>query len=510
MLLPAIVVAAVLIRIIGIDSNSLWFDELYNVWVHKLSFRETINESIAAGHPPLYDLVNRIWLSIGESELWVRLLPCIAGTGVVVLTYLSANELFSRTVGLWAAALAAFAPFLVWYSRTANYYSFITLVSMLSFYALVRACKRGGWWDWAAYAGATTLVLFTYFFGAILWVAGVFVLVLLRDKKERWRAPWFASTAFLFVGAAVTYLISRQSTVESSSLDPPPLGEWINVVKMVVVSPFILVSGYVDRIYVFNGQGSVSLARGLVLLLVAAGLLALLVSKKTRPILAERKLLALSLYTFILIVGPTSAQFISGGLPDERFLVWATPTFFMIPAVLLSRIPRRAYLTGGGLLLAMLLCFSIWQNLMIIKGPNWRYIMSKIDSQRQDSDMLVCFPIHECELAADYYLPDPLPVAGGMPSYRGDSVYFLPAGTSWGGYKSGYWGDQGAEPALAGEELEARLDSDLSQADRLWLVISNRPNYERHPSIQEAIDKNWRQIDEFDERQFVVRLFIRK
>ncbi|MCL5882505.1 MAG: glycosyltransferase family 39 protein [Actinobacteria bacterium] len=65
--------------------------------------------------------------------------------------YLLGKELFSRRIGLRAAAFTAFSPFLIWCSRDATDYSLLISLATLSTYFLVRSVRRGGWGNWAAY-----------------------------------------------------------------------------------------------------------------------------------------------------------------------------------------------------------------------------------------------------------------------------------------------------------------------------------------------------------------------
>ncbi|MHB1381213.1 MAG: hypothetical protein ACYCXJ_03190 [Thermoleophilia bacterium] len=84
----AIAVAAIFLRFFALGRDSLWFDELYNVWSARFPLADQMAEGLAAGHPPLYYLIARLWFAVGESEVWVRALSGLSGLLLVWLMYL--------------------------------------------------------------------------------------------------------------------------------------------------------------------------------------------------------------------------------------------------------------------------------------------------------------------------------------------------------------------------------------------------------------------------------------
>lgn len=141
-IVPILLLAAI-IRFAFISHESLWFDELYNLWADRMPFTGMMKEQLAAAHPPLYYIFVRAWYSISTGEAWVRSFSVLAGVATVFFTYLAGKELFSRRAGLWAAAFTALSPLLVMYSRANTYYSFMIALTVLSLWLLARASLRG-------------------------------------------------------------------------------------------------------------------------------------------------------------------------------------------------------------------------------------------------------------------------------------------------------------------------------------------------------------------------------
>ncbi|MHB8967989.1 MAG: glycosyltransferase family 39 protein [Thermoleophilia bacterium] len=240
----AIAVAAIFLRFFALGRDSLWFDELYNVWSARFPLADQMAEGLAAGHPPLYYLIARLWFAVGESEVWVRALSGLSGLLLVWLMYLLGRELFSRQAGLWAAALAAVSPVLVWYSRAATFYSLLFLLTALSLLFLARATIRGGGRNWAGYAAAMTAVYLTSFFAAVLQLAGIAAFWLLKGRKAGQAKTFLLVQAPLSLMALAALAASRYSVAEdTSTLTMPSLGSLYLPVKRAITAPLPLLAG---------------------------------------------------------------------------------------------------------------------------------------------------------------------------------------------------------------------------------------------------------------------------
>lgn len=327
----AIAVAAIFLRFFALGRDSLWFDELYNVWSARFPLADQMAEGLAAGHPPLYYLIARIWFAVGESEVWVRALSGLSGLLLVWLMYLLGRELFSRQAGLWAAALAAVSPVLVWYSRAATFYSLLFLLTALSLLFLARATIRGGGRNWAGYAAAMTAVYLTSFFAAVLQLAGIAAFWLLKGRKAGQAKTFLLVQAPLSLMALAALAASRYSVAEdTSTLTMPSLGSLYLPVKRAITAPLPLLAG--DP---WSGIGSgtdwvgtwmVGAPARPVLqaaaILLAAVLVALLVRLGPRRLFAGNAP-AVAVVAAVLIAGTLFLAYISNEPLNSRFYAWA-------------------------------------------------------------------------------------------------------------------------------------------------------------------------------------------
>jgi uncharacterized membrane protein len=112
--------------------------------------------------PPVYYAVSWVWTQlVGTHEFGLRSVSAAAGVATVPVAYLIGAELRGRRAGLWAAALVAVNPMMLWYSQEARAYALVALLGALSALYWLRAERRGRrrdfvWWGiWSGLAIAT-------------------------------------------------------------------------------------------------------------------------------------------------------------------------------------------------------------------------------------------------------------------------------------------------------------------------------------------------------------------
>ena len=280
------------------------------------------------------------------------------------------------------------------------------------------------------------------------------------------------------------------------------------LVNDLIVTPFVLLAGKADA--ALNNTGAEGLPKShaallaLVMVIIAAAALA---APWFRKVLSDREVIACAVFVLMMVAGPLIIQLMNGSLLSGRFYIWAGPGFLLIGAAIVAAAPRRLGQFLGIAALVVMLGISIWEIGFANNGDaDWRSLMGTISERQAPGDILVSFPLHNGAIAADYYLPKQLPIKGGFPAIGSDSIYFLPAGGVWGGYKSGYWAGSGADPALSGPQLELRFGSDLKGAQRLWL-ISDDSLFTQYPGIKRVLDEGWTASGHWDYPPFTLTLY---
>jgi mannosyltransferase len=224
--LPLIVLTAFAgaLRFGLLKHQSFWFDEAATIdLVHK-SFWEMVkaipnDEST----PPLYYVLAWGWSkAFGTGEFGLRSLSAVFGTATVPVGYAAARVFVSRRAGLFAAAIIACSPMLVWYSQEARGYALLGLLSAASVYAFGRVLQQPTALRFAIWAAVACLALATHYFAVFLVGAEA---IWFLCALTRHRAAWIAVAVTAVVGAALLPLARHQNSRDRTDwITGRPLG----------------------------------------------------------------------------------------------------------------------------------------------------------------------------------------------------------------------------------------------------------------------------------------------
>lgn len=126
--LLGIVVAGTLLRLYGLDSQSLWLDEVSSLRnAHVFGQGGLAALAKVDQVAPLHSITLWLFTAIGgDNAVSVRLPSVLAGVATIPLTYLVARRMFgSGAVALLSAALVAISPFAIWYSQEGRMYALL-------------------------------------------------------------------------------------------------------------------------------------------------------------------------------------------------------------------------------------------------------------------------------------------------------------------------------------------------------------------------------------------------
>jgi uncharacterized membrane protein len=202
--LALIVLLAAVLRFATLGVPSYWLDEFTSLSETQGSLSAVLDSvKHAEGGPPLYLVLLWGWRkAFGDGEVAIRSMSALLGTATVPVAFAAARELASRRAGLFAAALTATSPLLIWYSQEVRTYALLVFLAALSFmffaYALERDEPR---WIWA-WAISSFLAFTTHYFAVVLLVPEA-AWLLLRGPRIR---TLIASAAMGAVGLAVLVL----------------------------------------------------------------------------------------------------------------------------------------------------------------------------------------------------------------------------------------------------------------------------------------------------------------
>jgi uncharacterized membrane protein len=205
--LAAVVLLALALRLYGLDSQSLWLNELDSWWVSQHDDVRVVLQRLAIEdlHPPGYQLLLYSTIHLfGDSEFLLRLPSVITGVLAVGMLGVLGRRLYDPFTGLVAAGLLAvfWAP--LYYAQEARSYGSLMFAAIVSVYLALRLCERTEQAKPVSFGLRAALVLslaitcYLHYFGLLL--AGyVMLLLVYRLGLTRQVLAIGVATALLFV-----------------------------------------------------------------------------------------------------------------------------------------------------------------------------------------------------------------------------------------------------------------------------------------------------------------------
>jgi len=216
---------AALLRIPTLTMESLWYDEAFTAWLSSLPLDRLIAGAMGDVHPPTWYIIEWVVIHLlGRSEFSLRIVSALAGIALVTAVYRLALAFnLDRPRALASAALAAVAPFLVYYSQESRAYSLIFLLTTI---ATIAVLERRHW----LLIVSATLALYLHNL-VIFYIAALAWLALYRRADWRMLAS-FAAIGILWLPWLVWGLSGQVSDVQD--------GFWVR--SPTIGTPFFLLT----------------------------------------------------------------------------------------------------------------------------------------------------------------------------------------------------------------------------------------------------------------------------
>src|SRR5260221_12836456 len=160
------------LRVWGIGSNSLWFDEVFprNVVVYNNIANIARSQTLMDLHPPLYFVLLAAWTHfVGDSEVSLRMLSAFIAMLGIPAFYHIGRLLFNRRTGTIALILVALSPMQIYYAQEVrNYILSVTLAAWM-FVGLL-GILRGKRYGAILYVSAGIAGVYKHYFNGLLLV----------------------------------------------------------------------------------------------------------------------------------------------------------------------------------------------------------------------------------------------------------------------------------------------------------------------------------------------------
>lgn len=213
-----VLLLGLLLRVLYLMHESVSGDEAFSITLTLEPLAQEMHKLVLdVVHPPLHYLVLRGWLKLfGFGLLQARILSVIFGTLAIVFLYLLAEYLFDRRTALLAALLMGTSQLAIMFSQEARPYAQMHFLSLLSAYLFLRAFREGRALYWWSFVGASTVMLYTNYFGVFL-IAALLVVAVVYRQRSQLRLWWVFAGA---VAGLVLYSPWLTSGVAHEAIKP--------------------------------------------------------------------------------------------------------------------------------------------------------------------------------------------------------------------------------------------------------------------------------------------------
>ena len=410
-LLLAAILVAFAVRLYRLGAESLWYDETVSVYLSRLPLPAMLAHTAGDIHPPGYYALLHAWQAVTAPSLahgleFLYAFPSlIFGLLALPLLYALGRRLFGPHTGLAALWLAAFAPFLVWYSQEVRMYTLGAFLGLLCLWALLKFCApspprqtprkigtlqedtdqgrqhpgrlRYAWlavYILAAAGGMYTLYYFLFLLVALNLIA--LLLIWLNPgprstRRSRETAIWLSAQV------AVLLLWSPWLPVFWRQVTDPPVPPWRTPWDSLPAFTGSLAETLAALLVGQTPPAGVTPATGgpptagpawpwaIVTILLLVGLLVLGVTRagrrttdwaRTRLWLAAATVL---LYVFVPIAILYAATLLGTPIYHVRYLALYAPLFLLVPAWLVANATSLRTWLGAALWAALLATFAL-------------------------------------------------------------------------------------------------------------------------------------------------------
>ena len=223
--LLALLLLGVGVRLIGLTTSSLWFDEVFsrNVAV-QTSLNLIVYDGVAGDvHPPLYFVLLYGWVHLtGDSVLALRVFSALLSILTLPAIFFLARRLFGVRAGTIALALAVLSPLQIYYAQEARQYMLSVLCASwigVGLFGLVQNRKFAP----IIYVIAAVAGLYTHYFIGLLLVALHVWLIVYRPARQKWQR-WLLADLLIticFLPQVAIFLGQTQAVLGGFWITPP-------------------------------------------------------------------------------------------------------------------------------------------------------------------------------------------------------------------------------------------------------------------------------------------------
>jgi 4-amino-4-deoxy-L-arabinose transferase-like glycosyltransferase len=357
--LLAFCLIAFALRVFRLDLQSLWYDEAFSVYLAHFDLAAITARTAADIQPPLYYYLLHFWIArVGDSEFALRFLSLIFGVLTTPLMFVIAMRLFANPrAAIIAALLATIAPLYIWYSQEARMYTLITFLLLLSSYALLKEIEgnKGNWWE--IFVIANIAAIYTHYFAfVVIAFQLLFTIYHLLFAQHSSRFTFYVLRFTLyFIAIFAAFLPWTPFVLARFGLD---VSYWRGALKLDEAIRHIFVN-FTTGESVIEADAQNIATIWLIVLLVGL-LISWIVHRRSNDSTNQRFNYSTTFLILYLLVPLALLLILFSRNPkfNARYLMIASPAFFLLLAIGLANISRLTHVSRVSRITFSLLTFT--------------------------------------------------------------------------------------------------------------------------------------------------------
>lgn len=477
-------------RIIGLDRQSLWRDEIDAIFFSLQDLPQLLSMFTAPGqNGALYFLALRPWFAlVGTSEFALRFPSLIASVLSIPLIWQVGRQLMPRSKKLYnppllATLLLAANPYQLWYAQEGKMYALVTLLTLLAAWFWLRGIQRGGWQPWLSLLVTTSLAIHAHLL-MVLLIPLFLVWFLLAWPQSKMH--WVGFTLFLG-GLSLPYipLIWWQWPMLTASeirtaLSFTPLTTVLASVLMYQSHSILPPTHFAWLVPFF-----------------VLGLNGLLIGVRTPSLQPNRPWIRLPIWRRHLLISAwfmiplLSIYGLSLRQPVfmPRYVIWIAPALMMLMALGMNVLWQNSNRKLRPLLVLLLIYlvgywgYIGWKEKTLDLKADLRGAVRYV-SQRRHPDELLILQIPHLELAYQYYARD----QGPNPFQESE------AHLGW--WRGGPWTNDGLSDDRARRIVDEEMREKTAGASEIWVLQSEAQLRDERDLMGEWLNQNTTLIEE--------------
>jgi len=427
--LSLIVLLGTALRLYDLGTESFWFDEIYTVQRETQDLQTLVHQLATQGNMTrnaVYYLLAHFWVMPFEiTEVSIRSLSALFGILSIGMMYVVGQQLFGVKVGLLSSFFMAVSEFQIQHSQEARFYSLFVLLTLLSLYCYILAVRAKQPRLWIISSLINLLLFYTHTFAVFIFAVEYIHYFVYWKKNRSTLVQWGISQALLALAIF-------------AGLIPMLNGEGIGGLGGGLA--WITTPSLKDLLRIFYGylfpqnyqHGwpyiGISFAIGLVFFVVGVFVFNIrragnrwfeelnisLRNTQFPPRMSSELMLVV-----VWLLCPVMLSFIYSRIFSpvlvDRYTICAAPAFYLLAAILISRISRVVPVSISLVALMIVIVPGLQDYYVSDINEQWREAAAYVQENSRANDVIIFAPDAEGYQNKSfdwYYTGSPLPSCG--------------------------------------------------------------------------------------------------